>query len=57
MGRSWTDDFSDVIEELADERPDIVALTAAMLIPVGLKGFASGTRAGCLMSGSPSNTR
>ena len=39
-GRSWTDDFSEAIEKLGHERDDIVALTAAMLIPVGLKGFA-----------------
>lgn len=39
-GRSWTDDFSEAIEKVAEERKDVVALTAAMLIPVGLKGFA-----------------
>ena len=39
-GRSWTDTFSCTIEELGRERADIVALTAAMLIPVGLRGFA-----------------
>ena len=39
-GRSWTDDFSDAVERAAEQRPDVVALTAAMLIPVGLKGFA-----------------
>ncbi|WP_116113763.1 1-deoxy-D-xylulose-5-phosphate synthase [Austwickia chelonae] len=39
-GRSWTDDFSEAIEKLGEERDDVVALTAAMLIPVGLKGFA-----------------
>ncbi|MDO5711798.1 MAG: 1-deoxy-D-xylulose-5-phosphate synthase [Micrococcales bacterium] len=39
-GRSWTDNFSDVLEQLGREREDIVALTAAMLIPVGLRGFA-----------------
>ncbi|HYO86862.1 MAG TPA: 1-deoxy-D-xylulose-5-phosphate synthase [Dermatophilaceae bacterium] len=39
-GRSWTDDFSEVIEEIGEQRPNVVALTAAMLIPVGLKGFA-----------------
>ncbi len=40
-GRSWTDEFSSAIEPLATRRPDVVALTAAMLIPVGLKGFAA----------------
>ncbi len=39
-GRSWTDNFSDEIEAIGAERDDIVALTAAMLIPVGLRGFA-----------------
>ncbi len=39
-GRIWTDDFSDALLELGEERDDIVAITAAMLIPVGLKGFA-----------------
>ncbi|HLS44405.1 MAG TPA: 1-deoxy-D-xylulose-5-phosphate synthase N-terminal domain-containing protein, partial [Ornithinicoccus sp.] len=39
-GRSWTDEFSDELLDLADEREDVVALTASMLIPVGLAGFA-----------------
>ncbi|MBK7723494.1 MAG: 1-deoxy-D-xylulose-5-phosphate synthase [Austwickia sp.] len=39
-GRSWTDEFSAAVETLGEQRTDIVALTAAMLIPVGLKGFA-----------------
>ena len=39
-GRSWTDEFSEELLDLADERDDIVALTASMLIPVGLAGFA-----------------
>ena len=39
-GRSWTDDFSDALVELGGERDDVVALTAAMMIPVGLKDFA-----------------
>jgi 1-deoxy-D-xylulose-5-phosphate synthase len=39
-GRSWTDEFSDAMVELGREREDIVAITAAMMIPVGLKGFA-----------------
>ncbi len=39
-GRIWTDDFSEALLELGEERDDIVAITAAMLIPVGLKGFA-----------------
>ena len=39
-GRSWTDEFSDALVEIGRERPDVVALTAAMMIPVGLKDFA-----------------
>ncbi|HHU09785.1 MAG TPA: 1-deoxy-D-xylulose-5-phosphate synthase [Intrasporangiaceae bacterium] len=40
-GRSWTDEFSDALVELGAEREDVVALTAAMMIPVGLKHFAT----------------
>ena len=39
-GRSWTDEFSDEMVTLGAERPDVVGITAAMLIPVGLKDFA-----------------
>jgi len=39
-GRSWTDDFSDSLVPLGQERDDVVALTAAMLIPVGLRDFS-----------------
>ena len=38
-GRSWTDEFSDELVRLGRERQDIVALTASMLIPVGLQPF------------------
>ncbi|WP_347351068.1 1-deoxy-D-xylulose-5-phosphate synthase [Intrasporangium sp.] len=40
-GRIWTDEFNEELVRLGSERPDIVALTAAMLIPVGLDGFAA----------------
>jgi 1-deoxy-D-xylulose-5-phosphate synthase len=40
-GRIWTDEFSDEICEIGVERPDVVALTAAMMIPVGLDKFAA----------------
>ncbi len=36
----WTSVFRDEIVRIADERPDIVAITAAMLYPVGLDAFA-----------------
>jgi 1-deoxy-D-xylulose-5-phosphate synthase len=40
-GRIWTDEFRDELCEIGAERPDVVALTAAMLIPVGLDKFAA----------------
>jgi 1-deoxy-D-xylulose-5-phosphate synthase len=39
-GRSWTDEFSDAMVEIGAERPDVVGITAAMMIPVGLRPFA-----------------
>ncbi|WEV78981.1 1-deoxy-D-xylulose-5-phosphate synthase [Janibacter cremeus] len=39
-GRSWTDEFSDEMLDLGRERTDIVAIAAAMMMPVGLKPFA-----------------
>ena len=39
-GRSWTDEFSDAMVEIGRDRPDVVAITAAMMIPVGLQDFA-----------------
>ena len=40
-GRIWTDEFSDEMCEIGAERPDVVGVTAAMLIPVGLDKFAT----------------
>jgi 1-deoxy-D-xylulose-5-phosphate synthase len=40
-GRIWTDEFSDEMCEIGAERSDVVALTAAMMIPVGLDQFAA----------------
>lgn len=37
----WTSVFRDEIMRIADERPDVVGITAAMLHPTGLDGFAS----------------
>ena len=37
--RSWTNVFSDEIVKIGAERPDVVAITAAMLQPVGLGAF------------------
>ncbi|MGL5865397.1 MAG: 1-deoxy-D-xylulose-5-phosphate synthase [Dermatophilaceae bacterium] len=38
-GRSWTDEFAETMVTLGEARSDIVAITAAMMIPVGLKPF------------------
>ncbi|WP_237202579.1 1-deoxy-D-xylulose-5-phosphate synthase [Rothia endophytica] len=39
--KSWTSVFAQEIKEIADERKDIVGITGAMLIPVGLKPMAA----------------
>jgi len=39
-GKSWTAVFADELAALADERPDLVAITAAMLHSTGLHKFA-----------------
>ena len=39
--RSWTKVFSDELVEIGAERPDVVAITAAMLGPTGLDKFAA----------------
>ena len=38
-GESWTGVFANEIVAIADERPDVVGITAAMLRPVGLAKF------------------
>ncbi|MCO5993493.1 1-deoxy-D-xylulose-5-phosphate synthase [Actinoallomurus rhizosphaericola] len=38
--RTWTNAFSDELVALGAERPDVVAITAAMLHPTGLAAFA-----------------
>ncbi|WP_203335691.1 1-deoxy-D-xylulose-5-phosphate synthase [Nocardioides limicola] len=40
-GRIWTDVFADEIVAIGERRPDLVAITAAMMHPVGLDRFAS----------------
>jgi 1-deoxy-D-xylulose-5-phosphate synthase len=40
-GQSWTSVFSEEIVKVADCRPDVVGITGAMLIPVGLDKFAA----------------
>ena len=40
-GRIWTDEFNDELVRLGGQRSDLVAITAAMMIPVGLDGFAA----------------
>jgi 1-deoxy-D-xylulose-5-phosphate synthase len=39
-GPTWIDVFADEIAEIGDAREDVVGVTAAMLIPVGLHRFA-----------------
>ncbi|MFE5934105.1 1-deoxy-D-xylulose-5-phosphate synthase [Streptomyces sp. NPDC056470] len=39
-GPSWTSVFGEAVAEIGAERPDVVAITAAMLHPVGLTAFA-----------------
>jgi 1-deoxy-D-xylulose-5-phosphate synthase len=39
-GPSWTNVFAEEMVSIADEREDIVGITGAMLIPVGLEPFA-----------------
>ncbi len=40
-GRSWTSVFADEMVQIGRHRSDVVAITAAMLIPVGLHRFAA----------------
>ncbi|WP_350276698.1 1-deoxy-D-xylulose-5-phosphate synthase [Kribbella sp. HUAS MG21] len=39
--RGWTDVFSDELVRIGHRRPDLVAITAAMLHPTGLAAFAA----------------
>jgi len=39
-GPSWTSVFSNEVVRIADRRPDLIGITAAMLHPVGLAEFA-----------------
>ena len=39
-GTSWTDVFAEEMLKIGNDRPDVVGITAAMLIPVGLHKFA-----------------
>jgi 1-deoxy-D-xylulose-5-phosphate synthase len=39
--RTWTAELGDELVQIAHERPDVVALTAAMLHPTGLSAFAA----------------
>ena len=38
-GRTWTEEFSDALIEIGQNRKDVVAITAAMLGPTGLDKF------------------
>ncbi|HET8642878.1 MAG TPA: 1-deoxy-D-xylulose-5-phosphate synthase, partial [Pseudonocardiaceae bacterium] len=39
--KSWTEVFADELVHIGAERPDVVAITAAMLCPTGLDAFAA----------------
>jgi 1-deoxy-D-xylulose-5-phosphate synthase len=41
VGAEWTSVVADEVLAIAERRPDVVGLTAAMLIPVGLDRFAA----------------
>jgi 1-deoxy-D-xylulose-5-phosphate synthase len=40
-GRKWTAVFAEEMVKVGEQRPDVVAITAAMLQPTGLGGFAA----------------
>ncbi|MEI2775442.1 MAG: 1-deoxy-D-xylulose-5-phosphate synthase [Tetrasphaera sp.] len=40
-GRTWTEEFADEMVAVGADRPDVVAVSAAMTIPVGLGAFAA----------------
>ncbi|MCW3816672.1 1-deoxy-D-xylulose-5-phosphate synthase [Micromonospora sp. DR5-3] len=40
-GRTWTDVFAEELVAIGGQRPDLVAVSAAMLGPTGLTGFAA----------------
>ncbi|MGK9221980.1 MULTISPECIES: 1-deoxy-D-xylulose-5-phosphate synthase [unclassified Microbacterium] len=39
-GRGWTEVFADELVQVGEERPEVIAITAAMLRPTGLAPFA-----------------
>jgi len=49
--------FGDAIVSVGARRPDVVAITAAMLHPTGLAPFAEAYPTGSSTSASPSSTR
>jgi 1-deoxy-D-xylulose-5-phosphate synthase len=50
-GRTWTDAFADALVDLGTRRPDVVALSAAMLGPTGLRRFADRYPTRCFDTG------
>ncbi|GAA4863723.1 1-deoxy-D-xylulose-5-phosphate synthase [Saccharopolyspora rosea] len=46
--KSWTDVYSDELVRIGAERPDVVAITAAMLGPTGLNRFADAYPERCI---------
>jgi 1-deoxy-D-xylulose-5-phosphate synthase len=56
-GRIWTDVFAEEMVAIGRRRPDVVAITAAMMHPVGLHHFQAAFPAVRSTSASPSSTR
>ena len=54
---SWTDVFGAEIAAIGSQRPDVVAITAAMVYPTGLHTSPSVSRNAPSTSASPSSTR
>jgi 1-deoxy-D-xylulose-5-phosphate synthase len=50
-GRDWADEFGEELVEIGHRRPDVVALTAAMLHPTGLAPFAEAFPERCFDAG------
>ncbi|CAM5629220.1 1-deoxy-D-xylulose-5-phosphate synthase [Streptomyces alboniger] len=57
QGSSWTSVFGDELVRIGEERDDVVAITAAMLHPVGSASSRPASPTGCGTWASPSSTR
>ena len=55
--RTWTQVFAEELVAIGAQRPDVVAITAAMLNPTGLARSRARSPTGSSTSASPSSTR